>query len=80
LVSGLIKQFSIMAPMMQAMASGGGRDRAQMLQQMQQSMLGDPTMGGIKTKKSTGSRLSTKDKQRMQKERERQLRKLKRKK
>ncbi len=80
LVSGLIKQFSIMAPLMQQMASGGGRDRMQMMQQMQQQMMSDPTMSGIKTKKSTGQRLSTKDKQRLQKERERQLRKMKRKK
>lgn len=80
LVSGLIKQFSIMAPMMQAMASGGGRERMQMMQQMQNSMLNDPTMSGIKTKKTTGIRLSTKDKQKLQKERDRQLRKLKRKK
>jgi signal recognition particle subunit SRP54 len=80
LVSGLIKQFSIMAPMMQQMASGGGRERMQMMQQMQSSMLNDPTMGGLKTKKTTGKRLSAKERQKMQRERERQMRKLKRKK
>ncbi len=80
LISSLIKQFSIMGPMMQQMASGSGKDRMQMMQQMQQSMMNDPTMSGIRTKKSTGTRLSTKDRQRLQKEREKQLRKLKRKK
>ena len=69
-----------MGPMMQMMAGGSGRDRMQMMQQMQQSMLNDPTMSGIRTKKSTGTRLSTKDRQRLQKEREKELRKLKRKK
>ena len=52
----------------------------QMMQQMQSSMLNDPTMGGLKTKKTTGKRLSPKEKQKLQRERERQLRKLKRKK
>ncbi len=80
LITNLIKQFSIMGPMMQMMAGGSGRDRMQMMQQMQQSMLNDPTMSGIRTKKSTGTRLSTKDRQKMQKEREKELRKLKRKK
>ena len=80
LITNLIKQFSIMGPMMQMMAGGSGRDRMQMMQQLQQSMLNDPTMSGIRTKKSTGTRLSTKDRQKLQKERERELRKLKRKK
>ncbi|MCA9131635.1 MAG: signal recognition particle protein [Planctomycetales bacterium] len=80
LVSGLIKQFSVMAPMMQMMASGGGRERMQMMQQMQSSMMNDPTLSGIRTKKTTGKRLSAKERQKMQKERDRQLRKLKRKK
>lgn len=79
MVSGLIKQFSMMAPMMQQMASGGSmRDKMQMMQQMQAGAL-DPSMGGIKTKKSTGKRLSPKEKARMQKERERMLRKKRRK-
>lgn len=80
LITNLIKQFSIMGPMMQMMAGGSGRDRMQMMQQLQQSMMNDPTMSGIRTKKSTGTRLSTKDRQKMQKEREKELRKLKRKK
>ncbi len=76
-VSGLIKQFAIMAPMMQMAAGGGMKDRMQMMQQMQNSML-DPNMGGLKTKKSTGKRLSAKERQKLQKERERLLRRKKR--
>ncbi len=76
-VSGLIKQFGIIAPMMQMATSGGARDRMAMMQQMQASMM-DPNMGGIKTKKSTGKRLSPKEKERLQKEREKLLRRKKR--
>lgn len=79
MVTGLIKQFSIMAPMMQMAAGGGIKDRMAMMQQMQQSMLNDPTMSGMRVKKGTGKRLSPKERQRQQKDREKQLRKLKRK-
>ncbi len=78
-VNGLIKQFSIMAPMMQMAAGTGMKDRMQMMEQMKQSMLNDPSMGGIKTKKSTGKRLSPKERERMQRDRDRQLRQMKRK-
>lgn len=79
LVTGLIKQFSMMAPMMQMAAGGGMKDRMAMMQQMQNSMLGDPSMAGMKVKKGTGKRLSPKERQKMQKERQKQLRKMKRK-
>jgi signal recognition particle subunit SRP54 len=79
MVTGLIKQFSMMAPMMQMAAGGGMKDRMAMMQQMQNSMLGDPSMGGMKVKKGTGKRLSAKERQKLQKERQKQLRKLKRK-
>ena len=80
MITGLIKQFSVMAPMMQAMAGGGMKDRMAMMQQMQQSMVNDPTMSGMKVKKGTGKRLSAKEKEKLQKERQKQLRRLKRKK
>jgi signal recognition particle subunit SRP54 len=69
-----------MAPLMQAVAGKGAGDRMQMMQQLQQSMMSDPSFGGIKTKGSTGKRLSPKERERMQKDREKQLRQLKRKK
>ncbi|MGN6547625.1 MAG: signal recognition particle protein [Aureliella sp.] len=80
MITQLIKQFGIMAPLMQMATGKGAGDRVQMLQQLQQSMMNDPSMGGIRTKGSTGKRLTPKERERMQKEREKQLRKLKRKK
>ncbi|MBX3423411.1 MAG: signal recognition particle protein [Pirellulaceae bacterium] len=76
-VSGLIKQFNMMAPMMQMMASGGIKNRMEMMRQLQGSML-DPNMGGVNTKQSTGKRLTPKERLKLQKERERLLRKKKR--
>jgi signal recognition particle subunit SRP54 len=79
-ISGLIKQFSIMAPMMQMAAGTGVKDRMQLMEQMKQSMMNDPSMGGLKTKGSTGKKLSPKERERLQKEREKKLRQMKRKK
>jgi signal recognition particle subunit SRP54 len=77
MVSGLIKQFNMMAPMMQMMASGGVKNRMEMMRQLQGSMM-DPNLGGMKTKQSTGKRLSAKERQQMQKDREKLLRKKRR--
>jgi signal recognition particle subunit SRP54 len=77
MVSGLIKQFNVMAPMMKMMASGGIKDRMEMMKQLQGGML-DPNMGGIKTKQSTGKRLTPKERERMQRERDKLLRKKRR--
>ncbi len=79
-ISGLIKQFSIMAPMMQMAAGTGVKDRMQLMEQMKQSMMNDPSMGGMKTKKTTGKKLSPKERERLQKEREKKMRQMKRKK
>jgi signal recognition particle subunit SRP54 len=80
MITQLIKQFNIMAPLMQMAAGKGTGDRMQMMRQLQQTMMQDPTMGGIKTKGSTGKRLTPKEREKLQKDREKQLRKLKRKK
>ncbi|MCA9129068.1 MAG: signal recognition particle protein [Planctomycetales bacterium] len=78
-VNALIKQFSIMAPLMQMAAGGGMKDRMQMIQQMQSGLMGgDGGLGGLKTKKGTGKRLSAKEKQKLMRERERLQRKQKR--
>ncbi len=79
-VNGLIKQFTMLAPMMQMAAGGSARDRMAMAQQMQQQMMNDPTMGGFKTKQSTGKRLTPKEREKLKKDREKQLRQMKRKK
>jgi signal recognition particle subunit SRP54 len=67
----------MMAPMMQMMASGGMKNRMEMMRQLQGGML-DPNMGGMNVKQSTGKRLTPKERQRLQKEREKLLRKKKR--
>ncbi|MFO1064812.1 MAG: signal recognition particle protein [Pirellulales bacterium] len=79
MITQLIKQFTIMAPLMQMAAGKGSGDRMAMMKQLQQSMMQDPSMGGIKTKGSTGKRLSPKEREKMQRDREKQLRKMKRK-
>lgn len=76
-VSGLVKQFNMMAPMMQMMSSGSVKNRMEMMRQLQGSVM-DPSLGGMKTKQSTGKRLTPKERERMQREREKLLRKKKR--
>ena len=79
MITQLITQFTRMLPIMQMMAGGKGGDKIAMMKQLQQSMMQDPTLGGIKTKGSTGKRLSPKEREKMQRDREKQLRKMKRK-
>jgi signal recognition particle subunit SRP54 len=78
-VNDLVKQFNTMAPLMQMMAGGSKGDRMKMLQQLQSTISADPS-ANFKVKQSTGKRLSEKERQQMQREREKALRKLKRKK
>ena len=79
-VNALIKQYTTIAPIMQMAAGKGGADRMKIMQQLQQGLMGDPSMGGIKTKKGTGKRLSPKEREKMQRDREKLLRQMKRKK
>lgn len=80
-VSQLIKQFDVMKPMMQSMAGGGVGDRMKMMQQLQASgAMSDPTMSGMKLKKSTGKRLSPAERAKQKKERDKMMRRMKRKK
>jgi signal recognition particle subunit SRP54 len=79
-INQLIKQFSMMAPMMQMAAGTSPRDRMMMMEQMKQSMMNDPSMGGFKTKQSTGKRLTPKEREKLKKDRDKQLRQMKRKK
>jgi signal recognition particle subunit SRP54 len=78
-VSDLVKQFEMLAPILQMATSGGIGDKMKMMQQMQ-GMMSNPfnPMGGVKTKGSTGKRLSPKEREKMQKDRDRLLRKKKR--
>ncbi len=79
-VTDLIKQFDMIGPMMQMATSGSMSEKMKMLQQMQGMMSNNPfnPLGGMKLKGSTGKRLSPKEKEKLQKERERLLKKKKR--
>jgi len=79
-VSDLVKQFEMMAPILQMATSGGVGDKMKMLQQMQGMMANNPfnPMAGMKLKGNTGKRLTPKEREKMQKERDRLLRKKKR--
>ena len=80
-VSQLIKQFEVMKPMMQGMAGKGVGDRMKMMQQLQSSgAMNDPTMKGMRVKKGTGKRLSASERAKQKKERDKMLRRSKRKK
>lgn len=79
-VSELIKQFELIGPMMQMATGGSVGDKMKMLQQMKDMMANNPfnPLGGMKLKGSTGKRLSPKEREKLQKEREKLLRKKKR--
>ncbi len=79
-VSDLVKQFEMLAPMLQMATSGSMGDKMKMMQQMQGMMANNPfnPMAGMKLKGNTGKRLTPKEREKMQKERERLLRKKKR--
>ncbi len=77
-VTELIKQFEFMKPMMTGMASTDASGRAAMMNQLQQQMM-NPGASGPTTKKSTGKRLTPKERERMRKEREKLLRQMKKK-
>jgi signal recognition particle subunit SRP54 len=79
-VSDLVKQFEMLAPMLQMATSGGIGDKMKMLQQMQGMMSQNPfgPPQGMKMKGSTGKKLTPKEREKLQKERERLLRKKKR--
>jgi signal recognition particle subunit SRP54 len=77
-VNALIKQFEPMAAMMRQMATMGPRDRIKAVQQLQQGGFLDPGARMAKGKVGTGKRLSSDEKARQRKQREKELRKIKR--
>jgi len=80
IITQLVKQFEIMKPMMQGLAGSGAGDRMKMMQQLQSgALMGDLAGQGMKTKKSTGKRLSPDERAKLKKQREKQLRQAKRK-
>ncbi len=77
-VNELIKQFDTMKPLLTGMAGKNRKDSMDMVKELQQKMI-DPASSMPKTKKSTGRRLTPKERKKAQKEREKRLRQLKRK-
>ena len=77
-VNDLIKQFDGMASIMKNMSGKGVSDRMKMVQDLQQGGLLDPGGQLKKQKKGTGKRLSSKEKAKLRKQREKELRKRKR--
>jgi signal recognition particle subunit SRP54 len=77
-INALVKQFDGMADLMKSMSSMGMRDRMRKLSEIQQGMASNP-MGVLgKAKVGTGKRLTTQEKAKLRKEREKELRKKKR--
>jgi len=81
MVNDLLKQFEQIAGFMKMMSSGGMREKMAALQKMQGMMANNPMnpMQGMTTKQSTGKRLTPKERERMQKDRDKAIRKAKRK-
>ena len=78
-VNELVKQFDGMASIMKQMAGKGAGDRMRMVQQLQRGGMLDPGGRIAKQKKSTGKRLTSAERQRMKKLRDREMRRRKRK-
>jgi signal recognition particle subunit SRP54 len=77
-VNELVKQFDGMASVMKQMAGKGMGDRMKMVRQLQRGGMLDPGGRIAKQKKGTGKRLTTKERARMKKLRERELRRRRR--
>jgi signal recognition particle subunit SRP54 len=77
-VNQLVKQYETLSPIMQAMAGRGMGDRMAALRDLQKSGMLDPGSRGPRVKKGTGKRLSPKEKAKLKKQRERELRRKRR--
>jgi signal recognition particle subunit SRP54 len=75
-VNELVKQFDVMAQMMTSMAGKGMKDRMKMVRELQSGMM-NPN-GLALAKKSGGKRLTSAEKAKLKKQREKELRKRKR--
>lgn len=77
-VNELVKQFEPMSAMMKQMSSLGMMDRMKAMRQMTQSGMLDPGAKLVKQKKGTGKRLTSAEKAKLRKQREKELRRRKR--
>ena len=71
-VNELVKQFNQMKPILTGMAGGSVNDRKAMMDQLQDKMM-NPAGKMPKTKKSTGKRLTPKERAKMKKQRDKML-------
>ncbi|MCP4080379.1 MAG: signal recognition particle protein [Planctomycetaceae bacterium] len=76
-VNDLIKQYDMMKPMLTGMAGKNRKESMEMVQELQSKMM-DPSSRMPKTKKSTGKRLSAKERKKSQKDRQKRMRQMKR--
>ncbi len=76
-VNDLVKQFDAMAQMMTQMAGKGMRERMKMVKEMQASM-SNPNGQFSRKKQGTGKRLSPKERAKLKKQREKEIRRKKR--
>ena len=77
-VTQLVKQYQQMKPMMEGMAGKGMKERMNTIRDLQDSALSDPSGAGKKPKETTGKRLSAQERRKNRKQREKQLRKMRR--
>ncbi|MCA9145991.1 MAG: signal recognition particle protein [Planctomycetaceae bacterium] len=77
-VNQLVKQYDMMAPIMKSMAGKGMAGRMQAIRELQQSGALNPGGGMMKPKGNTGKRLSPKEKAKLKKQRDREMRRAKR--
>ncbi len=77
-VNDLLKQFDGMASMMKSMAGKGAGDRMRMVRELQQGGLLDPGSRLSRQKQGTGKRLSNEEKAKLRKQREKELRRRRR--
>lgn len=77
-VNELVKQFDGMADVMKRMAGKGMQDRMKMVRQIQNSAMTDPSGRLARQKKGTGKRLSSGEKLKLKRERDKELRRKKR--
>jgi signal recognition particle subunit SRP54 len=77
-VNQLVKQYDMMAPIMKSMAGKGMAGRMQAIRELQQSGALAPGGGMMKPKGNTGKRLSPKERAKLKKQRDREIRRAKR--
>jgi signal recognition particle subunit SRP54 len=77
-VNQLVKQFDVMADMMKKVSGMGIRGRLQAAQQLSQTLIRNPNAMLAKQKKGTGKRLTSAEKARLRRDREREERRRKR--